>query len=99
MRGGFDSHMPHQQLHKSFLVPITDMKHFEFHLSISPEKYLAYYRGTVKNVVVRCGDGPTIQFPASLLQQHVMPDGINGYFVLMCDDTNKGATLQRKGLR
>lgn len=73
------------------------MKRYEFHLSIPPEKYLSYYRGTVKQVIVRCVDGLTIQFPASLLQQHVMPDGIHGGFVLTCDDTNKGATLRRKG--
>jgi len=81
------------------LVSAIDVKHYEFHLSLPPEKYLAYYRGTAKQVVVRCVDGLTIQFPASLLQQHVMPDGINGDFVLTCDNTNKGATLQRKGVR
>lgn len=77
----------------------TDVKHYEFQLSIPPEKYLAYYRGTAKSVVVRCVDGLTIQFPASLLQQHVLPDGINGDFMLTCDDGNRGAKLQRRGER
>ncbi|MFT3866906.1 MAG: DUF2835 domain-containing protein [Nibricoccus sp.] len=71
------------------------MKRYEFHLSIPPEKYLAYYRGTAKNIVVRCVDGLTVQFPAALLQSHVMPDGIHGDFALTCDDGNKGAKLQR----
>jgi hypothetical protein len=75
------------------------MPHYEFHLSISPERYLAYYRGTVKQVVVRCVDGLVIQFPASLLQQHIMPDGINGDFVLTSDDNNKGASLRRQAER
>lgn len=96
MRGGFDSHMPHQRKHKGFLVSATDVKQYQFQLSIPPEKYLAYYRGNAKNVVVRCADGLTIQFPASLLQQHVLPDGIKGDFVLTCDDDNKGARLQRR---
>jgi hypothetical protein len=75
------------------------MKHYEFYLSIPPEKYLAYYRGTAKLVVVRCTDGLSIQFPASLLQQYVMPEGIHGNFVLTCDDNHKGANLQRRAER
>ena len=78
---------------------LPGMPHYEFHLSISPEKYLAYYRGTAKHVVVRCVDGLVIQFPASLLQQHIMPDGIDGDFVLTTDDNHKGASLQRRAGR
>lgn len=76
--------------------PLLDMPHYEFHLSISPEKYLAYYRGITKQVVVRCADGLVIQFPASLLRQHIMPDGIDGDFVLSANDNHKGASLQRR---
>lgn len=75
---------------------LPKMPHYEFHLSISPEKYLAYYRGTAKQVVVRCVDGLVVQFPASLLQQHIMLEGIDGDFVLKCDDSHKGASLQRR---
>ncbi|MDR3682511.1 MAG: DUF2835 domain-containing protein [Geothrix sp.] len=75
------------------------MKRFEFQLRISPERYLDYYRGTIRQVVVRCPDGVTIQFPASLLQPFVTPAGIQGSFVLTCDEDNKGADLQRSTLR
>jgi hypothetical protein len=77
-------------------LPLLEMPRYEFHLSISPDKYLPYYRGTAKQVVVRCFDGLVIQFPASLLQQYVMPDGINGDFVLTSDDYHRGACLKRK---
>jgi hypothetical protein len=72
------------------------MKRFEFHLNIPAEKYLAYYRGTVGQVFVRCPDGLAIQFPASLLKPFVMADGIHGDFVLTCEDSNKGADLKRR---
>ena len=72
------------------------MPQYEFHLSISPEKYLPYYRGTAKQVVIRCADGLIVQFPAALLQQYVMPDGINGNFVLTSDDDHRGASLKRR---
>ena len=75
------------------------MKRFEFHLRISPEQYLDYYRGTVQQVLVRCPDGSTVQFPASLLKAFVAPAGIHGDFVLTCDDQNRGAILQRRSGR
>jgi hypothetical protein len=71
------------------------MKSFKFHLGISAERYLDYYRGTVRQVVVRCPDGLTVQFPASLLKPFVTDAGIHGMFVLTCGDDNRGASLQR----
>ena len=71
------------------------MKRFEFRLSISAETYLDYYRGTVQQVVVRCADGQTLQFPASLLQPFITPSGIRGTFVLTCGDDNRGGSLER----
>jgi len=75
------------------------MKRFEFHLKIPAERYLDYYRGTARQVVVRSSEGVAIQFPASLLQPFVTPAGIQGEFVLTCDEQNKGADLQRSPLR
>lgn len=72
------------------------MKRFEFHLSFSSERYLDYYRGAVREIVARCADGQTVQFPASLLQPFVTSAGVHGDFVLTCDDTNKGARLERR---
>lgn len=71
------------------------MKRFEFHLRISPEQYLDYYRGVIQQVVVRCRDGTTLQFPASLLQPFVTPVGIHGAFQLTCDDQDRGARIDR----
>ncbi|MCL4538725.1 MAG: DUF2835 domain-containing protein [Bacteroidetes bacterium] len=71
------------------------MKRFEFHLDISSEEFLNYYRGTAKQAVVQLANGLKIQFPASLLQQYVTSGGIKGRFVLTCDDDFKNAELQR----
>jgi Protein of unknown function (DUF2835) len=71
------------------------MKRFEFHLDISAEKYLDYYRGALRHVVVSYPNGQVIQFPASLLTPFVMASGIHGEFVLTCDDHYKMARLCR----
>ena len=71
------------------------MKRYEFHLHISPEQYLDYYRGAVRHVLVRSTDGQTVQFPASLLQRFVREEGIYGDFVLTCDEHRKCVDLQR----
>ena len=72
------------------------MKQFEFHLNVSAQRYLNYYRGTVRQVVVQCTNGTTVQFPASFLTQFVAVNGIHGDFVLMCDDNFKGSELRRR---
>jgi hypothetical protein len=71
------------------------MTRYEFHLRISPVRYLDYYRGTIRHVVARCTNGQNVQFPASLLQKFVTKDGIDGHFILTVDDNNKCAGLER----
>ena len=71
------------------------MNRYQFHLRISPERYLDYYRGPVRHVMVRSTSGQTVQFPASLLQRFVAKEGIYGDFVLVCDDNHKCIDLQR----
>jgi hypothetical protein len=71
------------------------MIRYEFQLQITPEEYLDYYRGTIRHVIVRCATGQTVQFPASLLQRFVTPEGIHGTFALTCDDHYKCVGLQR----
>lgn len=73
------------------------MHRYQFNLSISPEQYLDYYRGTIRHVVVRCASGQTVQFPASLLQRFVTPEGIHGSFILTCDQDHKSPNLERLG--
>lgn len=71
------------------------MTRYEFHLSIPPEKYVEYYRGTVRHVVARSTSGLNVQFPASLLQRFVSQDGVAGRFVLTVDANNKVVSLER----
>jgi hypothetical protein len=71
------------------------MQRYEFQLNLSSENYLAYYRGTAQQVVVRCFDGVTIQFPASLLKQFITSTGIHGNFALTCEDNHKATSLER----
>ena len=71
------------------------MNSYKLRLHISSAEYLGYYRGKVRHVVGRCTTGQTIQFPASLLQKFVTQDGIDGDFVLTCDDQHKCVDLQR----
>jgi len=71
------------------------MHRYEFELDISPEEYLDYYRGVLKNVMVRCDSGETVQFPEALLQPFLMPDGIHGRFTLSCNENYKHPDLQK----
>ena len=71
------------------------MNRYEFHLRLTSDQYLEYYRGTARHVVARCTTGQNIQFPASLLQQFVTTDGISGTFALTCNDQLKNSHLER----
>lgn len=71
------------------------MKRFEFVLSIPSQQYLAYYRGSVRQVLAQSTTGATVQFPAALLTPFVTTAGISGRFVLTCEDSGKGAELRR----
>jgi hypothetical protein len=73
----------------------ASMTRYEFHLHISPEQYVDYYRGTIRHVIVRSTKGRTVQFPASLLQRFVTAEGIHGAFVLTCDEHHKCVGLER----
>jgi len=72
-----------------------DMHRYAFHLHISADQYLDYYRGTAQHVVVRATSGQTVQFPAALLQRFITTEGVHGNFVLVCDEQHKGPSLQR----
>ncbi len=72
------------------------MKRFEFHLSISPDTLLYYYRGAAQQVAARTHDGVSVRFPASLLKKFVTEAGVHGEFVLTCDDDFRNSTLEKK---
>jgi hypothetical protein len=71
------------------------MKQFEFRLNISEQQYLNYYRGSVNQIIARSTTGASIQFPASLLTKFVTSSGVQGHFLLTCDDALKGSNVRR----
>ncbi len=73
------------------------MPSYQFNLHFTTDEFVAYYRGTAKNVVARATNGQTVQFPASLLQKFVSTEGVHGNFVLTCDEHNKVIDLKRAG--
>ena len=66
-----------------------------FTLHLSAEKYLQFYQGSAKYVVVKTDDGRTLRFPANNLQQFVSKDGINGHFEIVFSDENKIVSFRR----
>ena len=71
------------------------MQESRFHLAISAEQYLEYYRGAARQVIVRAQDGRTLQFPAGILQRFLDQTGIYGEFVMRFDDQNKFVDIRR----
>ena len=66
-----------------------------FTINLSAEKYLQFYQGTAKFVVVKTDDGRTLKFPANNLQQFVTKDGVNGRFEIVFSDENKIVGFRR----
>ena len=60
-----------------------------FQLSITAEKYLAYYQGKARNIVARSEDNRNIKFPASAIRSFLTHDGIFGLFEIQFDENNK----------
>lgn len=68
-----------------------------FRLHLAAHEYEAYYRGAVKEVVVRALDGRNVRFPANILQRFVTHEGISGEFVLRFDAAGKFQSIERVG--
>ena len=66
-----------------------------FHLALSSEAFLHYYRGTAGAVNVQAEDGRRIQLPASSLRPFVTHEGIRGWFEIAFDERNKLIELSR----
>lgn len=71
------------------------MQESRFHLAISAELFLEYYRGAARQVVVKAHDGRTLQFPAGILQRFLDQAGIHGEFVIRFDSQNKFVDIRR----
>jgi hypothetical protein len=71
------------------------MNEVRFSLNISPQRYLSYYQGVARLVVVNARDGRRIQFPAEHLRPFVTHEGIHGEFALQFDEYNKFVGLKQ----
>ncbi|WP_428606005.1 DUF2835 domain-containing protein [Sedimenticola sp.] len=68
---------------------------YRFQLNLSAERFLHYYRGAARAVIVQAEDGRTIQLPANRLRPFVTASGIVGRFELTLDAQNKLIDLRR----
>ena len=64
-------------------------------MHLSTEKYLKFYQGAAKDVIVKAEDGRSLRFPASNLQKFVTRDGISGRFEILFDENHKILSLNR----
>lgn len=79
------------------LATLRAMPESRFRLAIPAERYLSYYAGAARSVVVTAADGKRIQFPAERLRPFVTSRGIYGEFVLEYDGSNRLTALRRVG--
>jgi len=75
----------------------TIVNELRFYLSLSPERYLHYYRGAAKSVVAQSLDGKRVAFPAERLRPFVTRDGVHGLFSIRFDTNNRFVALERLG--
>jgi uncharacterized protein DUF2835 len=60
-----------------------------FRLALNADKYLAYYKGSARNIVVRSEDNRSIKFPASAIRSFLTHEGVFGLFEIQFDENNK----------
>lgn len=71
------------------------MPSVQIQLNISPDEFLNWYKGLAKSVVTRAVDGRVVEFPASVLQRFVSPEGVRGTFLLTFDGNNRFVQMER----
>lgn len=76
---------------------MSDARHIRFRLDISADDYLAYYRGSIRDIMVGTEDGRRVKFPAGALQPFVTRAGIRGRFELRFDANHRLIGLHRLG--
>lgn len=64
-------------------------------LTISSDRYLAYYKGVADTVVTRAADGRKVKFPARVLRQFLTHDGIDGEFAIQFNDYHKFVGIKK----
>jgi len=59
------------------------MPELEVFINISAKDFLQYYQGLKKNIIAKCDNGKTIQLPANIFRQFVLPNkGVQGKFII-----------------
>jgi Protein of unknown function (DUF2835) len=66
-----------------------------FQLSLSSDKYLAYYKGKANSIQTRSIDNKKIRFPASAVRKFLSHDGIHGLFEIQFDENNKLIKIEK----
>lgn len=66
-----------------------------FHMALDADKYLAYYKGKAKYILVRSLDNRSIKFPASAIRGFLTREGVYGLFEIQFDENNKLINIVR----
>ncbi|MFO8003283.1 DUF2835 family protein [Thioalkalivibrio sp.] len=71
------------------------MKTFRLRLVISAREMLTYYHGEARQVFATARDGTRVRFPARVLRPYVTSEGIDGEFLLRCDESYRFISLDK----
>jgi hypothetical protein len=71
------------------------MKTFRLRLVIPAREMLTYYNGEAQQVFATARDGTRVRFPARVLRPYVTNQGINGEFLLRCDESYRFISLDK----
>ncbi|WP_185268506.1 DUF2835 domain-containing protein [Halopseudomonas xiamenensis] len=64
-------------------------------VALPAERYLAWYRGDAKRVLMRSRDGRSISLPAHHLRPFLTHEGVYGSFVMRFTSEGKMVSLER----
>ena len=68
---------------------------YTFSMHMTVEQCKRYYQGMVRDVVVTCDNGLTVQLPIERLRPFMSMNGVRGRFRLILDDNNKFHSLEQ----
>jgi len=71
------------------------MKTFRLRLVISAREMLTYYNGDAQQVFAKARDGTRVRFPARVLRPYVTSEGVDGEFLLRCDESFRFISLDK----
>lgn len=71
------------------------MKKISFHLNISQQQFLNWYKGSARQVTTVADNGKRISFPAEKLRPFVDHQGVVGHFEISFNENHKFVALKR----